>query len=274
MLRRLHLGVLGTVALAMCAAAPSPAAAQRQPGTIAVSGSTTTRPLLADLVYFYRREHPRAPRFSITGGGSEIGLSDAARRIVDAGMVSRDLEPGDPGGLTFTPIAYSAICFATNLSNRVPNVTRAQIQDLVAARLTSWAAVPGSTRTDAIVTVGHDRTAAARSLFYGTFVDLDTPSVTAVRTFRTASQVHDFIAATPGAWGYIDFAYMRGLHGVAYEGVPCTRAAIVSGAYRGRRPLGLATRGRPRGELARFLRWVKRDATAKRVIATRYIPAA
>ena len=53
--------------------------------------------------------------------------------------------------------------------------------------------------------------------------------------------------------------------------MPCTRATVSSGAYPARRTLGFVTRGRPRGELARFLRWVARDATAKRVIATRYI---
>ena len=35
--------------------------------------------------------------------------------------------------------------------------------------------------------------------------------------------------------------------------------------------LGFVTRGRPRGALARFLRWTRTDATARRVIATRYV---
>lgn len=35
--------------------------------------------------------------------------------------------------------------------------------------------------------------------------------------------------------------------------------------------LGLLTRGRPTGALQRFLRWTRTDATAKRLIAARYV---
>ena len=73
--------------------------------------------------------------------------------------------------------------------------------------------------------------------------------------------------ATPAAWGVVDLAFTSGLNIVAYEGLPCS----ATGPYPGRRELGFVTRGPPRGELARFLRWVARDATARRVIATRYV---
>jgi len=46
------------------------------------------------------------------------------------------------------------------------------------------------------------------------------------------------------------------------------------GRYPARRPLGVITRGQPRGALARFLRWTRNSRTARRVIATRYIAVA
>ena len=82
-------------------------------------------------------------------------------------------------------------------------------------------------------------TTGARSVFLSVFVDLDTPLAYRPRTFTTAAQVRDYVAPTPAAWGYVDLAFTRGLHIVPYEGVPCTRATIVSGAYPARRPLGL-----------------------------------
>src|SRR3954471_969400 len=75
------------------------------------------------------------------------------------------------------------------------------------------------------------------------------------------------------AFGYVDLALAGPLHVIAYEGVGCARETIRSGAYPARRPLGIVTRGRPRGALARFLRWARTSATARRVIATRDIPA-
>ena len=84
--------------------------------------------------------------------------------------------------------------------------------------------------------------------------------------------MRDFVRATPAALGYVDLAYARELHSAPYEGIACTQATIRSGAYPARRPLGFVTRGRPRGETARFLRWIARSRTARRVIATRYVP--
>ena len=38
------------------------------------------------------------------------------------------------------------------------------------------------------------------------------------------------------------------------------------------RPLGVVTKGAPKGALRRFLRWVATSRKAREVIATRYIP--
>jgi phosphate transport system substrate-binding protein len=258
-------------ALALLLATAATARAQPPP-SLELSGSPTTAHVVADLAYFYRHAVRRAPRISIVGGGTEIGISDAARGIVDAGMASRGLTAADPPGLVYTPIAFSGVCLATHRSNRVPSLSRAQIQELVAGRLTSWAAVPGAMRSDAIVPAANDESGGARVVFLSTFVDLTTPILYRPHEYATASQMRNFIRVTPAALGYVDMAFTEGLHAVPYEGVPCTRATVRSGAYPARRPLGLVTRGRPRGAAARFLRWIARSRTARRVIATRYVP--
>jgi phosphate transport system substrate-binding protein len=229
-------------------------------------------PVVADLAYFYGRASSAAPRFSLVGGGTATGITDAARGIVDAGMVSRELGPNDPPGLVLTPIAISGICLVTNRANEVPALNHGQVQDLLAARVGSWSQVAGSARRDAIVPVTLDPAAGARSVFDATFVDAATQVAYAPRVFRTAAQVRGFVAATPASWGYVDVAFTRGLHTVMYEGVSCTRDTIRSGAYPARRPLGVVTRGRPRGAVARFLRWVANSRKAREVIETRYVP--
>ena len=254
--------------LSLATAAPPPAVAAR---TITMSGASPAQAVVADLAFFYRREHPQAPRFSLVGGGTGTGIADAARGIVDAGLSGRALTAQDPAGLVFTPLAVSAVCLVTNRSNPLANLTRAQLQDLVAGRVTTWAQIPGAARTDAIVSVAFDATSAARSVFESVFVDLGTPMAPVARSFPVTAQVRDYIEVTPGAWGYLDLQFARALHPVAYEGIACSKANVVSGAYPARRQLGFVTRGRPRGELKRFLRWVRHDATAKRVIATRYV---
>jgi phosphate transport system substrate-binding protein len=257
--------LIAVLVLAVCA----PAAPAR---TITMSGSTPTAALTADLAYFYRHEVRNPPRFSIVGGNTGTGIADATRRIVQVGLVSRALGPDDPSGLRFSPIALSGVCLATNRANPLPNITRAQIQDLVAGRLTSWTQVPGSTRTDAIASAGFDERGGARTVFLSVFVDLATPLLYQPRTFATAPEMRDYIRSTPAALAYIDLAFASELHVVPYEGVPCTRRTVRTGAYPAHRPLGFVTRGRPRGAARRFLHWIRHSRTARRVIATRYVP--
>jgi subtilisin family serine protease len=240
--------------------------------TISFSGSSTALPIVADLAYFYRRSHPDAPRFSIVGGGTASGINDAARGIVSAGLASRAASSSDPPGLKFTSFALSGVCLVTNKANRVPGFSRAVVQELVAGRVTSWSQVPGATRTDAPAPAGLVAGTGARSVFTSTLVDAATTVAYRPRTFTTASQVRAYVLSSPAAWAYVDLLYTEGLQVVPFDGVPCTRATVLSGRYPATRPLSFVTRGRPAGATARFIRWVHTSATARRVIATRYVP--
>jgi phosphate transport system substrate-binding protein len=263
MRRAALLAVLATLALA----APA-----RGESTITMSGSVVTQALVSDLAYFYRHDVRDPPRFSITGGVTATGIADVRNGIADGGMVTRALGPGDPPGLVMTRIARSGLCLVTNRANPVPGVTRAQIQDIVAGRVTTWGQIAGSRRTDPIVPVGRDPTTGSAQVFQTIFVDPATPTVYRPVTLPTDLALRDYIEQTPAAFGYVDLALTGPLHALAVDGVGCTRATIASGAYPGARPLGIVTRGRPRGAMARFLRWTRTSRVARRVIATRYLP--
>jgi phosphate transport system substrate-binding protein len=240
--------------------------------TITMSGSSVSEALVADLAYFYRHAVPHPPRFSLAGGGTGTGLADAARGVVDAGMVSRNLLPGDPRRLVLTPLALSGVCLITNRANPVPDLAFGQIQDIVAGRVTSWAQVPGSPRADPIVPATLN-VAGARDVFDSVFVAVSTPVLYTPRTFSTSGELRAFVEQTPAAFGYADLGLTAPVHAVDYQGVPCERRTIRSGAYPAQRPLGVVTRGRPRGALARFLRWARTSRTARRVIESRYVTA-
>jgi phosphate transport system substrate-binding protein len=260
---------LVAVLAALAVAQPAHAA----PATITMSGSVVTQALVADLAYFYRHSGvPDPPRFSLTGGVTATGIADLQRGIADGAMVSRALQPGDPPGLVFTRIARSGLCLVTNRSNPVPGITDAEVQGIVAGTITTWAQIAGARRTDAIVPVGRDGSTGAAQVFESVFVDPATPVLYRPLMFASDPQVRDFIAETPAAFGYVDLALSGPLHSMAFDGVACSTATIRAGTYPGTRPLGIVTRGRPRGALARFLRWTRTSRTARRVIATRYVP--
>lgn len=258
-------------ALLASLAAASPAAAAKP---IRMSGQQITQALVADLAYFYRHHDRRAPRFELTGGGTGAGLADTARGISDAALVSRELVPDDPPGLVLTRLARSGVCLASHNTNPVPSLSRAQLQDIVAGRVTSWSQVPGSARSDPLVPVALDPGTGAARVFEQVFLDDATPQDWQPVTLLTSLQARDYLARTPAAFAYLDLAFTRTVHTIPYQGVPCTRATIRDGSYPAARPIGIATIGRPKGALRRFLRWARTSRTARRVIATRYVPIA
>jgi phosphate transport system substrate-binding protein len=258
---------LGALLLAL--AAP---AAEAKP--IRMSGQQITQVLVADLAYFYRHEHRRAPRFELTAGGTDAGIADTVRGIADAALVSRDLAPGDPPGLVLTRLARSGVCLVSHRTNPVPSMSRALLQAIVAGHVTSWSQVPGSTRTDAIVPVTLDPGTGAARVFEEVFVDDATPLAWQPVTLLLSLQARDYVEQTSAAFAYLDLAFTRPVHPIDYQGVPCTRATIRNGSYPAARPIGVVTVGRPTGKLRRFLRWARSSRTARRVIATRYIPEA
>jgi phosphate transport system substrate-binding protein len=190
----------------------------------------------------------------------------------NAGLVSRALTPDDPRDLVFTRLARSGLCLVTNRANPLPAITRAQVQDIVAGRVTRWSQVAGSRRSDPIVPVALAPTTGSAQVFLADFVDVATPVTYRPVTFVADAQVRDFVAQTPAAFGYVDLALTGSVHAVAFEGVGCTRATVGAGTYPAERPLGVVTKGRPRGALARFLRWARSSRIARRTISARYVP--
>jgi phosphate transport system substrate-binding protein len=241
--------------LALAIAAMLAAPAQAQTPTITISGAFTATAVTADLAYFYRRELRSPPRFDLVGGRTVTGIADVARGISDIGLATRPLGPDDPDGLVLTPFARTGICLVTNRANPVPGLTRAQVQDLVAARVTAWGQVPGSPLLDPIVAGALTVGGGARTAFEATLLDPATPQLYAPRTWVTAAQMRDFLKVTPNAWGYVDLAFSADLHVIPYEGIPCTRATVSSSAYPARTELGFVTRGVPKGRVARFIHW-------------------
>ncbi len=80
---------------------------------------------------------------------------------------------------------------------------------------------------------------------------------------------------TPAAWGYVDFAFTKGLHVVPYQGVPCSRATIADGTYPARlRDRVRDPRQAPSGAAARFIRWTRTSPLARRIVGLRYVPDA
>ena len=168
--RRLVLEALGadgrvlSSAVALIGATPPP-----PPPVLRLAGSAAAGEALAALL---RSAQPDT-RIELVGGGTGMGIADAARGIVDAGLTSRAIFPADPRGLVFTQIAVRDGCLVTN-------------------------GVPTQLPADGVAT-------AAPAEF------LEDLGTSRPRMFASSADAAAYVRVTAGAWGYVDPADSEGL---------------------------------------------------------------
>jgi len=119
-------------------------------GTIKVSGAWALYPMMVKWAEEYQRIHSDA-RIEVSAGGAGKGMADALARLVDIGMVSRDVYPEEiANGAFFVSVTKDAVVATVNKNNPVLNdtltkgVTRQVFYNIyIAGNVTTWGQVVG-----------------------------------------------------------------------------------------------------------------------------------
>lgn len=272
--------LLGAAVLSAAAAASvAPATAQADPvasaaqkPVVTMSGSTSVAPLARLLARGYLKQFPGSVQFKLLQGGSDIGVNDVARGRVTIGMASRDPIPAsDPKGIQFNRIARDGVCLVTHPSNTIGNLTQEQVQQIFSGRIRSWSDVPGAKASGPIELIVRSAASGTQDAFQNIFMGQD------LRVAGSASQkasnglVQQTVRSNRNAIGYVDFKFIGGTHAIPYKGVPCTLRNAKSGTYPGVRNFWMVTRGAPAGATAKFIRWIRTSAPARRIINTEWV---
>lgn len=263
-----------SLAIAACVAVFTGATAQTASAvTITMSGSTSVAPLTTKLAraFVKQRKYRGRVKFVILQGGSDIGINDIARGRVTLGMSSRDPKPADPGGIVFNKIARDAVCVVTHRSNGIPTLSQRQIQDIFSGRARSWSQVPGASARGPIDLVVRTAASGTQDAFQNIFMG-QTLRVAGSATTKASNGLQaQTIKSNPNAIGYASFNFVRGLHTVPYQGVPCTLRNAKSGQYAGSRNFYFVTRGRARGLAKKFIAFA-RGRVGQRLAASNWVP--
>ena len=262
---------LAVATAAAVAVAVVPATASAIP-VITMSGSTSVAPLASLLAKQYVKEkklHGKL-KFKLAQGGSDIGVADVAAGRVSIGNSSRDPKPTD-SGVVFNKIAKDAICIITNPTNKLPNVTQAQIQAIFSGATRNWEDIPGATTTGPINIVARTPASGTQDAFQKIFMGTKTVSSTAAAK-ASNGLVQQTVKDDKNAVGYVSADFTPGTNPASYAGVPCNLANAKSGQYGGVRSFYMVTRGAPRGGTAKFISWVQNAPSASKIIGTHWVP--
>ncbi|MEU6492026.1 substrate-binding domain-containing protein [Streptomyces sp. NPDC046984] len=238
---------------------PEPAPLDCARGTLTLSGSTAFAPVLREAARQYEKACPdaRIPLSDRTFQGSVPGLSALAAAGKKAGLTgSQGLgdrlafsdgpksEDGRPQLLP-RPVALSLFTLVVNPDAGVKDLSRKQVRDIYAGKITNWNQVKGNNVPIHLVSRNPGsgtRTTLERQVLGGTSLPAatvnDCASLTAAEPGRCevadTETLLDTVASTPGALGHSEVGAATaqdGVEEVRIDGYPATLEGADEGAY-------------------------------------------
>jgi phosphate transport system substrate-binding protein len=202
-------------------------------GTIHIDGSTALQPLVTQAAAAFEKQNPLA-HIIVAGGGSVTGLNDVTTHktlIGDSDIYASFAAYPDPD-MTDHIVCVTPFTLITNLDITLPSLTQAQIVAIFSSnQLTNWQEVGGPDLP--IVPIVRPSTSGTRDTFRKYVLGgRDEGSGNQVLQKDSSTAVHDKVAQTPGAIGYLAESVVDNkVHQLGINGENATKDNIIAGTY-------------------------------------------
>lgn len=254
-------------------------------------GSDTMVNLALAWAEAYRQVNPDL-LIAVTGGGSGTGIASLINGTVDIANVSRQIKPeeiaaAEANGVEPTEfvVAIDALAVAVHPSNRVSELTIAQLSDIFTGRITNWQELGGHDAP--IVLLSRETNSGTHVYFLEEVVrrgEGDSTEIFASQTLLMPSSVGitSELRRNPNAIGYDGLGYVDPEHekliAVARDAnspyVLPSVATGMDGSYPIARPLYMYTAGRPTSATADYLDWIQGEQGQQIVAELGFVPLA
>ena len=239
------------------------AASAAMAAPIVMDGSTTVLPFGQAAVEQYMKEH-QGVQFSVSGTGTGNGfksLADGAAQIANASRFIKDSEIQNCISKKVYPVPFAVALDC--IVPKVADLTKAQLKDIFAGKITNWKEVGGADAP--IVVVGRDTSSGTYGTWQEMIMDSGEKTRVTAKAQVTASSgaMLATVSKNPNAIGY------EGM--LKVEGVAASAATARNGQYPLSRFLYMFTNGWPQGEVLNFLMYMQSDAGQKIVNSTGYV---
>ncbi len=229
-------------------------------GGLVIKGSTTVLPIAQKAAEAYMAEHPDV-KISLSGGGSGNGIKAIIDGTADIGNASRFIKQKEVNlahskGVYPVPfrVALDAIVPVVNTSNKVADLTLAQIKDIYLGKIKDWKAVGGT--PGKIVVISRDSSSGT----FGVWKDLVMKKervIPSALIVPSNGGIVQAVANTPGAIGYVGLGYLNNeIKAVKVDGIAGTEENTLNGSFPIARGLFMFTKGWPKGEIMSFLSFI------------------
>jgi phosphate transport system substrate-binding protein len=231
----------------------APKVEEPKPTTINISGSTSVQPFSEILSQNYMAKNPGVKIF-VQGGGSSAGIKAAQEGASDIGASSRDLKTEEKN-LVETVIAKDGIAVVVHPTNKVTNLTTAQIKDIYAGTITNWKEVGGLDQAIDVVT--REEGSGTRGAFEELVMGKDAKIKTGAIVQNSTGAVRTTVAGDPKGIGFVSLASLNdSVKAVTVEGVAGNSGNVLNGTYKLSRPFIFLTKAEPTGEVKKFIDYI------------------
>ncbi len=229
--------------------------------SIVIKGSTTVLPIAQAVLEAYMKEN-KGVQISLSGGGSGEGIKALIDQSTDIADSSREIKKeeiklAESKGVKPVAhvIAYDAIMPVVNPKNNVQGLSIDQLSQIYQGKITNWKEVGGADLK--IVVISRDSSS-------GTFDSWDNFVMKKARVAPTAQMlasngaVVTAVSKNKYAIGYLGMGYVNNsVKGLKVNGVMASAQTALSKQYPMSRELYMYTNGEPKGEVAKFIAFVK-----------------
>ncbi len=242
-----------------------------QKGQIDIAGGTAHIPVMKKAAQAIMSVNPEI-RISVAGGGSGVGVQKVGEGLVHIGNTGRPLKAGEVEkyGLKSFPFAIDGVAIAVNPSNKVKAMTKAQLKDVFAGKITNWKELGGADAPISLYT--REDGSGTRETFEGRALDKGT-AVSSASVVSSNGAMKTAVAQDPNAIGYVGIGHLdSSIQGVAIDGMVPSQENAANGTYKITRLLYMNTKGEPAGLTKAFVDYIYSPDGQKFTSASGYIP--
>jgi len=219
---------------------------------VTVRGTTNLAPLVAIAAADYQKANPGVT-INVKGNSSGAGIAALKDHSADVAMSDVAVNDAD---FNDTILGVVGFAFAVNPDVGIKNLTRGELQDIFAGKITNWKAIGGNDQK--IVLIGREIGTGTRFVFEDKVAKTQIP----ITIEKNAKAVVDAVAQTPGSLGYLASGFIDGHDDliVSYEGVMPTPENIRNHTYSFSTDEHLYMLKNGPAAAAAFIQFVKNDA--------------
>jgi phosphate transport system substrate-binding protein len=244
--------------------------------SIVIKGSTTVLPIAQAMLEAYMKKNPGV-QISLSGGGSGEGIKALIDKTTDIATSSREIkkeeiELAKMKGINpvANVVASDALTPVVHPKNKVTNLSIDQLSQIYQGKITNWKEVGGADLQ--IVVISRDSSS-------GTFESWDhfimkkakvTPKA---QILASNGALVTAVAKNRYAIAYLGIGYVnKSVKPLQVNGITASIQTALSKEYPLSRELYMYTNGEPKGEVAKFIAFVKSAEGQKIVAREGFVP--